>query len=151
LAFGTDHLTAEQVHQLLGTAGDDRVIALAEAVFAHDPKKALELLDEYLLGALQLGELVDQMIRYWRDLMVAHCAGAEGPDLSVHARHRDLLLAQAKSVHLDTLLAGLDILSATKARMLKSAHGRTLVEMALVRLGRLEDLVPLSTLTQLVM
>src|SRR5262245_24174723 len=31
LAFGPGRLTADQVHQLLGTAGDDRVAALADA------------------------------------------------------------------------------------------------------------------------
>src|SRR5262249_14925479 len=32
LAFGGDRLTADQVHQMLGTAHDDRVLALAAAV-----------------------------------------------------------------------------------------------------------------------
>src|SRR5207237_3803631 len=56
LAFGGDRLTVDQVHQLLGTAGDDRVAALAEAVLAPDPKRALDLLDEAAAGGLQLGE-----------------------------------------------------------------------------------------------
>src|SRR4051795_11513098 len=46
LAFGGDKLTADQVHHLLGTAGDERVVALAEAVVGQDPKKALDLLEE---------------------------------------------------------------------------------------------------------
>ncbi len=148
LAFGGERLTAEQVHHLLGTAGEERVAALAEVILAHDPKKALDLLDEAVVGGLQLGELLDQLIAYWRDLMVVHCAGTEGRDLSVPPRLREVLAGQAKALSLDTILAGLDILSATKARLRGSSHGRTLVEMALVRLGRLEDLVSLAQLTQ---
>src|SRR5262249_6578789 len=55
---------------------------------------------------------------------------------------------QAKGMNLDTILAGLDILSATKARLRGSSHGRVLLEMALVRLARLDDLVSLTQLGQ---
>jgi DNA polymerase-3 subunit gamma/tau len=149
LAFGGERLTTDQVHALLGTAGDERIVALAEAVLAHEIPKALDLLDEAVVTGLQLGELLDQMIAYWRDLMVVHCAGTEGRDLSVPTRHRETLLRQAKALHLDAILAGLDILSLAKGQLKNSNHGRTLVEMALVRLGRLENLVALPYLVRM--
>jgi DNA polymerase-3 subunit gamma/tau len=81
--------------------------------------------------------------------MVIHCSGTtEGLDLSVPARHHETLRQHVRTVSLDTILAGLDILSTTKARMRGSNHGRTLVELALVRLSRLQDLVSLSQLAQ---
>src|SRR6184192_3826330 len=85
LAFGSERLTAEQVHRLLGTANDDRVAALAAAVLEHDPKRALQLLADAAEEGLQMGELIDQLLEYWRDLMVVNCAGAEGRDLNVTA------------------------------------------------------------------
>ena len=139
----------DQVHRLLGTAGDERILALAEAVLTHDVKHALDLLDEAVVTGLQLGELLDQMIAYWRDLMVVHCAGTEGRDLSVPSRHREKLAQQAKALNLDAILAGLDILSLAKSQLKNSNHGRTLVEMALIRLGRLENLVALPYLVRL--
>ena len=98
---------------------------------------------------MQLGELVDQLIAYWRDLMVVNCAGERGPrpERAV-APSRDADAAGARRCSLDTILAGLDVLSTTKARLRGSNHGRTLVEMALVRLGRLDDLVSLAQLAQ---
>jgi DNA polymerase-3 subunit gamma/tau len=152
LAFGGEaeerRLTLDQVHRLLGTANDDRVVALASAVLDRDAKQALALLGQAADEGVQLGELLDQLIDYWRDLMVVNCAGLEGRDVSVSAKHRDALGRQAQARSLDTLLAGLDVLAATKARLRGSHHGRVLVEMALVRLSRLEDLVPLAQLAQ---
>jgi DNA polymerase-3 subunit gamma/tau len=148
LAFGGDKLTADQVHHLLGTAGDERILAMAEAMLGNDPKKALDLLDEAIVGGLQLGELVEQLLAYWRDLMVVQCGGTEGRDLSVPSRHHDILRQHSKQSSLDAILAGLDVLSSTKARLRGSGHGRTLVEMAVVRLCRLHDLVALSQLAQ---
>lgn len=152
LAFGGEskepRLTAEQVNRLLGTANEDHVVALAAAVLDHDAKKALGLLAGMADEGLQLGELLDQLTDYWRDLMVANCAGPEGQEFSVTARHHETLQRQAAALSVDTVLAGLDILGATKARLRGSSHGRVLLEMALVRLSRLEDLVPLTQLAQ---
>src|SRR5262249_40011738 len=148
LAFGGDRLTSDQVHHLLGTAGDERVLGLDDAVVSQDAKKALELLDEACVGGLQLGELVDQLMTYWRDLMIVQYAGTEGRDLSVPARHHETLRKHSKAVGAEAVLAGLDVLSATRARLKGSAHARTLVEMALVRLMRLSDLASLSQLSQ---
>jgi DNA polymerase-3 subunit gamma/tau len=148
LAFGSDRLTSDQVHRMLGTAHDERIIALASAVLEHDPKRALELLGQAADEGLQLGEFLDQLIDYWRDLMMAQCAGPESPYLNTPGRHRELLARQAAGLSLDTILAGLDVLATAKSRLRGSGATRVLVEMALVRLGRLEDLASLSELTQ---
>lgn len=163
LAFGgegqANRLTTEQVHGLLGTANDELVAEIAGALLAHEPGQAIALLARQANQGLQLGELIDQLLAYWRDLMIISCAGAEvspgkgetaNPfDLSVPTRLRDTLVKQAKALKLDTILAGLDILAATKAKLRGSSHGRSLLEMALVRLGRLDDLMSLAQLSQL--
>jgi DNA polymerase-3 subunit gamma/tau len=148
LAFAEERLTVDQVHRLLGSAGEDRVIELADAILTHEPAKALELLGKAADQGLQLGELLDQLIAYWRDLMVVSCSRDERQILSVAARHRSALREQANRLTLDTILAGLDVLNSAKARLRMSNHGRLLVEMAVVRLGRLENLVALSQMAQ---
>jgi DNA polymerase-3 subunit gamma/tau len=151
LAFGGDgerRLTTDEVHRLLGMAHDERVASLAAAVLASEPRQVLELVGQAVDDGLQLGELLDQLIEYWRDLMVVNCAGVQGRDLSVPSRHRETLAKQASSLSLETILAGLDIMTAAKSRLRASSHGRTLLEMTLVRLSSLRDLVSLTQLTQ---
>ena len=46
---------------------------------------------------------------------------------------------------IDSILASLQILSECRARMRGSSHGRLLVEVALARIARLEDLTELGT------
>ncbi len=149
LAFGGDRVTADQVHRLLGTASEDYILTLAEAVLAGDPARVLLRLEEALAGGFQMGELVDQLMGYWRDLMVLNCAGNEKLDLNTLSRHRDILAVQARSLQLDTILAGLDVLSGTRGRLQYSSQGRILVEMALVRLSRLGQLLSVSQLSQM--
>jgi DNA polymerase-3 subunit gamma/tau len=149
LAFGDDRITADQVRQLLGMAGDDRVTALAEAVVAGDAGQALAILDATAQSGLQMGELVDQLTAYWRDMMVVRCAGEQARDLSVPSGSLADLNRHAKAMTLDAVLAGLDLLSATRARLRDSSHGRTLVETALVRLCRINDLLPVAQLARM--
>src|SRR5262249_17226522 len=130
LAFGSDRLTAEQVHALLGTANEDQVVALAGAALDRDPKRALELLAEMAGRSLQPGELVDQLMGYWRDLMAVHCAGDQAPDLGVAPRHREELTRRAGALTLDAILAGLDILSNTRARPKGTTHGPLPLQLA---------------------
>jgi DNA polymerase-3 subunit gamma/tau len=143
-----ERLTADQAYRVLGTAHIDRVVELATAVLEHDSREALELLARSADEGLQWGELLDQLMVYWRDLMVVNCGGTEAAELSVPSRHRETLNRQAQATSLDTILAGLDVLSTAKARLRGSTHGRVILEMALVRLSKLEDLISLSQLTQ---
>ncbi|MBX9677877.1 MAG: DNA polymerase III subunit gamma/tau [Gemmataceae bacterium] len=148
LSFGGDRLTAERVHQLLGTAHEDRVVELAAALIAKDAAKALEALEQSVERGQQLGELLDQLIEYWRDLMIVQAAGPDVPTLSVTGAHRGELQKQAKAWSPDAILAGLDILVSAKSRMRFTSHPRVILEMALVRMARLENLAALSQLVQ---
>lgn len=148
LAFGGSQLTEEQVHGLLGTASSERVAALAAAVLGHDAQKALALLQEAADSGLQLSELLDQLIDYWRDLLVVQCGGAEIEILSVNGSQCDDLLRHVKTLDVDTILAGLDVLVHAKNRLRSTSHGRVVIEMALVRLSRLDNLVSLAQIGQ---
>jgi DNA polymerase-3 subunit gamma/tau len=148
LAFSAERLTTDTIHQLLGTAHEDRVAALAEAVLKKDAKQALAVVAALIDQGQQLGELLDQLIEYWRDLMVVRCAGADGQDLSVSGPHLAALRQQAEGLGLDSVLAGLDLLVGAKSRLRGSSHTRVILEMALVRLAQMEDLMPLSQLVQ---
>src|SRR5262249_44831344 len=148
LAFGGDRLTVDQIHGLLGTANEDRVAEMAAAVLEPDTKRALDLAGKAADDGLQLGEVLDQLVEYCRDLMVAPRTGLENQVLSQTGPRREILLKQAQALELDSILAGLDILVTTKNRMRNTTHGRVVLEMALVRLSRLEHLVSLSQLAQ---
>lgn len=149
LSFGSERLTVDQVYRLLGTASEEHIVELAQHVLSSNPAGALNALEKAIRGGFQMGELVDQLIAYWRDLMVLHCGSPGNLELSMPERFRNVLGEQAQKQNLDTILAGLDVLATTRSRLRESNHGRTLVEMALVRLGRLGELLSVTQLAQM--
>ena len=150
LSASPGRLTAEQVNSLLGTAGDERVAELAAAVLSRDPKKALDLIAEWVECGLQVNEMVDQLIAYWRSLMLVACGGADIRDLPVTPSQKEILVAQVATTNLDAILAGLEILTATRGRLRDTAHTQTLLEMAVVRLCRVSELLAVGQLVQVV-
>ncbi len=148
MAFGAGNLTGEHVYQLLGTAQDDRVVEVASAILSRDTKQALELVGAALDEGAQTGEFVDQMIQYWRDLMLVTYTGAENNTLTTPTRLRATLVEQARSVSIDSILAGQEILAAAKFKMRTGGHARMVIEATVVRLARLGDLISVVQLTQ---
>src|SRR5262245_51279420 len=148
LASASGRLTVEHVNATLGTAGDDRVIELADTILKGDAKTALNLTAAWVDRGLQIGELVDQLIEYWRSLMLVSCGGPDVRELPVTANQQEAIIKQAPGVALDSILAGLEVWTATKTRMRGSTHTQVLLEMAVVRLCNLGELRSVGQLIQ---
>ncbi|MBI1313119.1 DNA polymerase III subunit gamma/tau [bacterium] len=148
LAFGEEHITAGDVHRLLGTASDDRLIAIADSLVARDQAGVLSTFHRAIDGGVQLGELTDQILFYLRDLMVLASGAVEIELSSVGPGSREMLTKQAKQWGLQTIVAAMQILADTKGRMQRVTYGRALAELALVRIALLEDLTDLDGLIE---
>jgi DNA polymerase-3 subunit gamma/tau len=149
LAFGSEKLTAEGVHQLLGTATDDRILDLVNSVMDRNIQQAISILGTASDEGAQLGELLDQLIDYWRGLMLISCAGSDYGDVNLSQKAKETAVRHAQLLTLDSVLAGLDILTTTKSRLRGTNNALVLLEMALVRLAKLEELIPIAQLTQM--
>jgi len=146
LAFSDGTVSADDVHRMLGTAGDDRLLELFAAIVEHRPGEVLNLLDACFTAGVQPGEFMDQVIGYVRDMMVVLSGGTGVALCAVAARHRDDLLAQGRKLGMQTVMAAFQILSDAKTQMFRSTFARTVLEMALVQLSLLENLSALSEL-----
>ena len=148
LAAESGCLTVQRVRQVLGLSSEEQVLQLAEAVFRRDAVVALQLLQQWYDQGLQAGELIDQLIAHWRNLMLLKCGGFEIRELPIEAGAIDQLRQQVEQVSLDTILAGLDVWTAVKARLRDAYQAQILLEMAVVRLARLEELLSVGALWQ---
>ncbi|OWK34846.1 DNA polymerase III subunit gamma/tau [Fimbriiglobus ruber] len=151
LGFCDGVLTTEKVHSLLGTAGEDRVADLADAIITKDAKRAIEYVAEVADAGAQLGELLDQLVDYWRGLMLVHVAGPDARDLPGTPSSHERIRRHTSSISLDTVLSGLDILTATKTKLRSGSHIQVLLEVAVIRLSRLEEMLSIAQLTQQVL
>ena len=140
LAFGGEVISEGDVHQLLGTAPDERLIDMFDRVIERRRDEVLQLLNSALSEGVELGMFSDQMLAYLRDLMIVS-VGAQGvPLISVSERSRPRLVAQSEKWGIQTISAAMQLIADAKVRMQRISYGRPLVELTLVRMSLLEDL-----------
>ena len=146
LSFVGDQITVEDVHAMLGTARDERLRSILQPLIERNAAAALIELEHAVAEGVDPGQLAEQLVGSLRDMMAA-LVGCPGELLMYHLpTERDALREQAEQWGMQTLLAAAQILDQAVSRMRQSVHGRILLELALVRIARLEDLDELSTL-----
>jgi len=139
-------VTGPDVHRLLGTAGEQRLEQLVINLVERNAAAAIANLDQAVREGVDIGQLIDQLLGYLRDLMVASVGATDDAFLYVSSAGRSAAREASKRLGLDTILAAMQILEQALARMRVTTYGRTLAELALVRVTRLEDLEALSGL-----
>ena len=146
LSFCQGNITLENIHSLLGTIETRQLAQLVQHAANGDSTKTLAILDQAIDEGLDLGQLAEQLLGYYRDIMAA-AAGCNA-NLMRHSspEEYELLTQLGQQLGMETILAILQLLDETVARMRHTTQPRTLVEMALVRICCLEGLDELSQL-----
>jgi DNA polymerase-3 subunit gamma/tau len=146
LAFAPERITVADVHNMLGTAGDQRLAAMVKHLVNRDAAAALGELDLAARDGVDVGQLIEQLFGFFRDCMVA--AVGCSPDAFLYASSSSSgdVIDAGKRLGLQTILAVMQILDQTLSRLRYSTQARVLAELALVRISNLEDLEELSSL-----
>jgi DNA polymerase-3 subunit gamma/tau len=148
LSTGDRNITAADVTNLLGLAPAARLSRLVEPLVQRNASAALAELDAAIAEGAEVGQLMDQLLGYFRDVMVQAVGGGANQLLYALPGQRGEIQAVAEELGIQTLLAISQILDQTAARMRMSTQVRTLAEMALVRICHLQDLDEISTLIE---
>ncbi len=146
LSFCSEKIGVEDVHQLLGTADGGRIMAIVAAVVSKDPGDALNQVAAAIEGGVDAGQLIVQLLGYFRDIMAIRVGADKETLLTCAESDVESLNSIADQLGLETILAIVQTLDHSISRMQVSLHGRTLLEVAIVRICNLENLDLLSDL-----
>jgi DNA polymerase-3 subunit gamma/tau len=146
LAFGNQRITVQDVHEMLGTASAARVSQMVRHFANRDTAGALAELEAAVREGVDVGQLLEQLLAYCRDLMIT-LAGCPRETLLYTSpdEHGDVM-EMARQLGMETILAIMQIIDQTAARLRYSVHTRALAELALVRICTLENVDAISGL-----
>jgi len=147
MALDGETIRTADVHALLGTAENDRLLALTGHLVDGDAAAALVELDAAISSGVDAGQLLDQLIGCFRDCMLAalDCSA----EMFLHVTSADGVTTVQEiggRVGVQTILAILQILGEATARLRQTTLRRTVIEVALVRICKLEDLDAIADL-----
>jgi DNA polymerase-3 subunit gamma/tau len=146
LAFGSHRISVADVHSPLGTAGSERIAKLVAQLIERNPAGALTELDQAIGQGVDVGQLLDQLLGYFRDIMATAVGCKPESLLHISASEQTAVQSAAKQLGLETILAILQILDQTLSRLKYVTYPRTVTELGLVRICQLEDLDALPQL-----
>ena len=140
-----DHkeIGVEDVHAVIGTGKDEKVEELARAIINRDSRAALSVLHECITQGADAGGVLEQLLTALRNCLVASVGC--GAETFIGSESAGIDFANlGEQAGTQTLLAMLQIIDHSLARMRLSTHTTVLAEMAVIRLAALEDLDSLS-------
>ena len=148
LSFCGTTLELEAVAGVLGTLDDAELTRLTEMIRTHDAAGLIHLADELIVRGLDVGEVVDQIVAWLRDLLVARICGADPDLLDRPPDSAAAVVAVAKDMSPEQILYMGQVLNQTKKRIREGHDGRILLETALIKLAQSNDIVPMGKILE---
>jgi len=106
----------------------------------------MNLIHQGNFAGIDAGQMANQLLGYFRDMMAVRVGSNEETLLNCSSQDLPKLQTLADQFGLETILNVTQILDATVVKMQNSLHGRTLLEVAAVRICNLEHLDTLADL-----
>ena len=145
-SFCGDSISIEEVHQLLGTADISRIAEIAQAMADHNSAVSLNLINAAMADGVDAGQLADQLLGYFRDMMAKRVGCQDETLLNCGPDDTAQLESLGQQLGLETIMTTVQIMDNAVTRMQSSLHIRTLLEVAVVRICNLEHLDLISDL-----
>jgi DNA polymerase-3 subunit gamma/tau len=141
VSYCPETITREDVERVRGVAGIESVLAIYDAIAAGDCAAALRAVDEVARRGAGVGDYLDQLIGYGRDLML-YLATQSAEGIGSYGPARDAVQRHADSISLEQTLLILEVFATARTRVRSRALSNPLVplEMAAVRLAGLEGI-----------
>ena len=139
-SFCDGQISTQDVHQLLGTADSGRIAEVADALIESDAAKSIDLIANAIEGGVDAGQLANQLLGYFRDIMTVRVGASADALLFTSESDVESLTAKAEQLGLEKTLSIVQLLDHCITRMQSSMHSRTLMEVAIVRICNLQNL-----------
>jgi DNA polymerase-3 subunit gamma/tau len=138
----------DAVTGLLGALGDDEMARLLKMIQEKDAAGLLKTASELLARGMDVGELLDQLAGYVRDVLVGQSCGADADLLDRAPEGAAAIVAAGKGVSADRLLYIAEILNGARRRLREGQDDRIVLEMALVKLAQSDGLASVGELIE---
>jgi len=146
VAFCGPEVQAEDVGQLLGAAGEDQILALLEAILAHDTRLVLDLLHQFLHQGHDTRELCRALLELIRDVIVTKVAPHDHGLIDRLPMERESLQNLGSRTTIEQLQTLFELLITTEMRVRDSSQPIWMLEVSLLKLASLPPLQSLSAL-----
>jgi len=146
ISFCGETIEENDVLQMFGLAAQGQILELARAILAGELGKALHQLDELSRNGKDLGRLLSDLLRHFRNLLLFQVSHGDLDLLEVSETEAASLAEQSATTTPEALGRIMEVLSDGEVRLRDSVSPRILVEVTLLQAVEARNAVPIDTL-----
>ena len=137
ISFNNEKITYEDATSILGIANKYLVFDIVNNINKKDLQKVLFAIDEIVQKGKDINQFIKDLIRHFRDLMVAK--SSKDPGDIIESEDIQDYIDQSKDMSLEYILKALDILTRAEGQAKWSTQPRIILEMAAIKLVSIEE------------
>ena len=146
IASTSDHLTADSVRSLIGSAPAAALETVMQAVAESSTEKILVLVDELIGEGHSPTHFARQLVRFLRNVTVAKIAGKDSALLQISSDERARVARIAEFFTEEDLARHLQIMLRTHAELGYRQEQRFHLELGLLKMAHAQRLLPIEQL-----
>ena len=146
IASTADHLTADSVRSLIGSAPATALETVMQAVAESSSEKILVLVDELIGEGHSPTHFARQLVRFLRNVTVAKIAGKDSPLLQISSDERARVSRIADLFTEEDLARHLQIMLRTHGELGYRQEQRFHLELGLLKMAHAQRLLPIEQL-----
>lgn len=117
-----------------GLAGREYIFELCDCIIQKDAAKALEIVNRLYNDSCDMERLITELTSHFRNLMVSKAVKNFQNMIICSQGEIDIIRQQSERTTLATIMACIDVLTASAATMKQGANRRTSAELCIIRL-----------------
>jgi DNA polymerase-3 subunit gamma/tau len=146
ISTGTEPLSASLLEEFLGCPNSEKIWNLIAEIGSSNAAGTLAAVEDLISGGVSEVQIVDSLIEYMRDLMVAKSAGAETELLVLTAQQRKRAGELAEKFDVAALIYNITALEKLRWTIKNSDTARALLEASLLRFALSEHFLNVDQL-----
>jgi len=148
IAYGGDKITAELVSRTLGLASISLLFGISSAIYEKNSEKVLSLLRDFVNAGGDLEEFVLGLLEHFRNMLMAKITQGKPESLELSEENIRRYQNESQQFQVADILRMIKLVADLNMVLKRTTEPRTYLEIALVKLSRLDSSVKLEEILE---
>lgn len=142
ISFNEGQITYENATKILGITNEDLISNMVNDILDKSLENTLGTIDDIIQNGKDIHQFIKDLTYHFRNLMVVKVS--KNPEEIMESEDLEAITNQSKQMELEYILKSLQILTSAEADSKWSTQPRIILEMAIIKLVKLEEVLSLE-------
>ena len=132
VSYTEENVTVNDVHSIRGTVSNEKLLNIAEAIYDNNAVEAIKQLDDLVLLGKESPRLVENLIKFYRDLLIFKNVNTEDEDHLIY--NNVTFIELSKKLSNNMIFYYIDCLNKAQNDMKWTSNAKLYMELALIKM-----------------